>query len=269
MSRRVPAAAILAAVMLALVREVSPRLALCELSHLAREPIDAALATCQHRGYTALLEGLGCRLEWLPPLPQHADGVFVEDAAVLLPELAVITRPGAASRRGETASVAAALEPHLPLTQIEAPGCLEGGDVLQIGPTFYVGRTARSNEAGIAQLAAALAPCGYRVLGVALSGCLHLKSACTFIPPDILLVNPEWVDPAVFNTARVIAVAPGEPYGANTLTLAGTTLVSATYPRTAQRLASAGVRTHSLEVGELHKAEAALTCLSLILEGES
>jgi dimethylargininase len=193
----------------------------------------------------------------------------VEDAAVLLPELAVITRPGAASRRGETASVAAALEPHLPLTQIAAPGCLEGGDVLQVGSTFYVGRSARSNESGIAQLAAALAPRGYRVLAMALSGCLHLKSACTFIPPDTLLVNPAWVEPAVFNTARVIAVAPGEPYGANTLTVAGTTLVSAAYPLTAQRLASAGLRTHSLEVGELHKAEAALTCLSLILEGES
>jgi dimethylargininase len=269
-SRRVLPAAILAAAMLALVREVSPRLALCELSHLARQPIDAVLAACQHRDYTALLQGLGCRLEWLPPLPQHADGVFVEDAAVLLPELAVITRPGAASRRGETASVAAALERHhLALTQIAAPGCLEGGDVLQIGTALYVGRTARSNEAGIAQLAAALAPYGYGVLGVALSGCLHLKSACTFIPPDTLLVNPEWVDPAVFNTARVIAVAPGEPYGANTLTVAGTTLVSAAYPLTAQRLASAGVRTHSLEVGELHKAEAALTCLSLLLEDQS
>jgi dimethylargininase len=268
-SRRVPAAAILAAVMRALVREVSPRLALCELSHLAREPIDAALAARQHRGYTALLQELGCRLEWLPPLPQHADGVFVEDAAVLLPELAVVTRPGVASRRGETASVAAALEPHLPLTQIGAPGCLDGGDVLQIGPTLFVGRSARSNEAGIAQLAVVLAPCGYRVLGVALSGCLHLKSACTFIPPDILLVNPEWVDPAVFKTARVIAVGPGAPERANTLTVAGTTLVSAAYPLTAQRLASAGVRTQSLEVGELHKAEAALTCLSLILGGES
>jgi len=250
--------------MLAFVREVSPRLAQCELTHLARAPIDAGRAVSQHREYTRALSALGCRLEWLPPLPAQADGVFVEDTAVLLPEIAVITRPGVPSRRDETAGVAAVLGTLRPLQHIRAPGCLEGGDVLHIGRTLYVGASARSDAAGIAQLAAALEPCGYRVQSVALRGCLHLKSAVTFIAPDTLLVNPAWVDPAVFGVATVITVADSEPYAANTLTVAGTTLVSAAYPDTARRLAAAGVRTLTLDVSELHKAEAALTCMSLL-----
>jgi dimethylargininase len=251
--------------MLAWVREVSPKLAQCELSYLGREAIDAARAVAQHHAYTQVLQDLGCQLRWLAPLPQHPDGVFVEDTAIVLPETAVITRPGAASRRGETASVASALAQQLPLTLIGEPGCLEGGDVLRIGRSLYVGASARSNAAGIAQLAAALAGFGYQVHSVRLCGCLHLKSACTFIPPDTLLLNPQWVEPGSFGRHALIRVDEREPYAANTLTVAGTTLVSAAYPRTHERLGSAGVPTRILEVSELHKAEAALTCLSLLL----
>jgi len=252
--------------MLAFVRALSPRLAACELTHLTRQPIDVTQAQRQHRDYVVALEALGCRLEWLPPLPEHADAVFVEDTAIVLPETAVVTRPGVASRRGETPSVAAALARLLPLAQLHEPGCLEGGDVLRIGRTLYAGASARTDEAGIAQLADALRPFGYRVATVALQGCLHLKSACSFIPPDTLLVNPAWVDPAAFAAQRLIAVDESEPYGANTLTIAGTTLVSAAYPRSRERLEAAGVTTRALEIGELHKAEAALTCMSLLLE---
>jgi dimethylargininase len=250
--------------MLALVREVSPQLAQCELSHIARDPIDAARAVGQHRAYTQALVSLGCQLEWLAPLPQHADGVFVEDTAVVLPEVAVITHPGVESRRGETSSVAQALARRLPVVRISAAGNLDGGDVLTIGHTLFVGASARSNAEGVGQLAQAVARFGYRVVTVPLSGCLHLKSACTFIPPDLLLVNRAWVSPAEFGTSRVVEVA--EPYGGNTLTVAGTTLVSTLYPRTQERLEQSGVRTRALDVSELHKAEAALTCLSLILD---
>jgi dimethylargininase len=249
--------------MLALVREVSPQLAQCELSHIARAPIDAERAVRQHRAYTETLAGLGCRLEWLPALAQHPDGVFVEDTAVVLPELAVLTHPGIASRRGETPSVAEALARRLPVVRITAPASLDGGDVLSIGRRLFVGASARSNGAGVSQLADAVRRFGYSVAAVPLSGCLHLKSACTFIPPDLLLVNSAWVDPAEFGTGRVVEVA--EPYGGNTLTVAGVTLVSTLYPRTQERLEQAGVRTRALDVSELHKAEAALTCMSLIL----
>jgi dimethylargininase len=237
----------------------------CELTYLPRVAIDTALAARQHRRYADELQGLGCQLEWLPPLPEQPDGVFVEDTAVLIPELAVITRPGAQSRRAEVESVGATLERHLPLARIEAPATLEGGDVVRIGKCVYVGTSGRTNAGGVAQLAAALAPLGYEVRAVATQGCLHLKSACTFIPPDLLLANPAWVDPERFGVHRVIAVEESEPFAANTLTIGGLTLVSADYPRTQRRLEAAGIATRALEISELHKAEAALTCLSLLL----
>jgi dimethylargininase len=256
---------------IAFVRELARSLAQCELTHLARAPIDVPRARQQHARYVAELTSLGCRIEWLPPLPEHADGVFVEDTAVLVPEVAVITRPGIASRRGEIESVTAALAARLEVRRIREPACLEGGDVLRIGRTLYVGETrgsgARTNAAGVAQLREALEPFGYAVRPVALEGCLHLKSACTFIPPQTLLVNPVWIAPDAITAAAVIEVDAREPYGANTLTVAGVTLVSATYPRTQERLDAAGITTRAVNVSELHKAEAALTCMSLLLPG--
>ena len=252
--------------MLALVREVSPQLAQCELTHLERAAIDAQRAMCQHRDYTQALQALGCGLQWVPPLPQHPDGVFVEDTAVVLPEIAIVTRPGAASRRGETPTVAELLEQHTRVAAIAEPGCLDGGDVLHIGRTLHVGASARTNQAGIDQLARLLGPHGYRIEKVPVAGCLHLKSACSFVPPDVLVVNPGWVDPRTFGSLRVIAVDEREPQAANTLTVGETTLVSAAYPHTRRRLEAAGIRTRAVDVSELHKAEGGLTCMSLLLE---
>jgi dimethylargininase len=161
--------------------------------------------------------------------------------------------------------VAAALERHRSLARICARGCLDGGDVLHIGRTLYVGISGRTNAAGVAQLERLLHGHGYRVEPTAVAGCLHLKSAASFIPPDALLANPEWVDPAVFGKLRVITVHEDEPHAANTLTVGGTTLVSAAYPQTRRRLEAAGIRTHALDVDELHKAEGALTCMSLLV----
>jgi dimethylargininase len=251
--------------MIAFVRAVSPRLAHCELSFLERAALDAARAQAQHAGYVAALGALGLEIEWLEPLPQNADGVFVEDTALVLPEVAVITRPGVESRRGETPSVAASLAAHRPLRSIVAPGTLEGGDIVVIGKRVYVGASARSNAEGIRQLETALAPFGYRVAGVAMRDCLHLKSAVTFIAPETLLTNPAWVDPQVFDTRTVIEVHPEEAFAANTLTSGGVTLLSAAFPRTAERLRLAGITTRALDVSELQKAEAALTCMSLIV----
>jgi dimethylargininase len=251
--------------MIALLREVSPTLSACELSFLARAPIDVERARAQHAHYAAELTALGSSIEWLAPLPENPDAVFVEDTAVVLPEVAVITRPGVASRRSEVQSVAASLAGHRPLKRIVAPGSLEGGDVVRIGRNLYVGVSGRSNSAGIEQLRAALAPFGYRVASVAMRDCLHLKSAVTFIPPDIVLVNRAWVDPNVFDARTVIEVDDGEPFAANTLTVAGVTLMSAAFPRTEQRLRQAGLATRALDVSELQKAEAALSCMSLML----
>ncbi len=251
--------------MIAFVREVARSLARCELTFLARTPIDVPQAQRQHAHYVAELSALGCRIEWLPPLAEQPDGVFVEDAAVLVPEVAVVTRPGVASRRDEVESVAAALAQHVALRRVTDPACLEGGDVLRIGRTLYVGASGRTNAAGVAQLGESLRPFGYAVREVALHGCLHLKSACTFIPPDVLLANPSWIDVSAFDVGVVIAVDPEEPFAANTLTLRGLTLVSSAYPRTQRTLEAAGILTRAVDVTELHKAEAALTCMSLLL----
>lgn len=251
--------------MIAFVREVSMELARCELSLIERAALDASRAHRQHQRYVAELRALGCELEWLPPLPAHPDGVFVEDTAVLVPELAVITRPGVASRRGEVESVATALGRHLSVARLSEPATLEGGDVLRIGRRLYVGASGRSNASGVAQLDAALAPLGYSVRAVPLTGCLHLKSACTFIPPETLLVNARWIDPGLFAGTVPLTVDADEPHAANTLTVGGVTLVSSAYPRTQQRLEDAGIETRALEVDELHKAEATLTCMSLML----
>lgn len=251
--------------MITLMRPVADSLGDCELSYVGRTRIDVARARAQHAGYASALTALGCQLEWLAALPEHPDGVFVEDTAVVVPEVAVITRPGAASRRGEVDSTAAALARHLSVTRITEPATIEGGDVLRIGRRLFVGGSARSNAQGVAQLAEALAPFGYTVRAVAMRDCLHLKSAATFIAPDTVLANPDWVDPAEFGCARVIGVAREEPFGANTLTVGGVTLVSTEYPRTQRLLERAGVETRALDISELHKAEASLTCLSVVV----
>jgi dimethylargininase len=251
----------------ALVRAPTADLERCELTHLERVPIDVARARSQHRRYVDLLSELGVAIEWLTALPAHPDAVFVEDMAVVLPEVAVIAHSGAASRRGEAPSVAAALGAHRPLRWIEPPGHLDGGDVLRIGRSILVGCAGRSDAEGVTALAGAVSEFGYKVRAVQAAGCLHLKSACTFIPPATVLANPQWIDSGWFDGVNVIAVDEREPHAANTVTLSGTTLVSAAYPRTTDRLRRAGIRTTAVDVSELHKAEAGLTCMSLIIPG--
>ena len=250
--------------LIALVRDVSSTIAHCELTHLAREPIDPDRAAAQHRAYVAALEQLGCELHWVAPEPALPDAVFVEDTAVVVDEVAVVTRPGAPSRRPETASVSAALAPYRPVATIDAPGTMDGGDVLQLGRTVYVGRSDRTNEAGIAQLARHLGVFGYDVRSVETHGCLHLKSAITEVADGMLLANPSWIAPGVF-PGQVIPVDPAEPYAANALRVGGMVIYAAAWSRTRCRLERCGVRVLPVDVSELAKAEAGVTCCSLIL----
>ncbi len=249
----------------AILRQPGAELARCELSFVVRNPIDAELAAVQHDRYAAALAALGCELLELPPLPGFPDAVFVEDTALVFDELAVMTRPGAASRRGEVESVAAALSRYRPLAWIGGEGSLDGGDVLRIGPEVYVGRSARSNDEGIRQLQAALAPHGYRVHALATKDCLHLKSAVTRVDAETVLVQPRWLDPAPFAHLRRIEVDPAEEHAANAL-LAGRGLVyPACFPRTQERLERAGIAVTTVDVSELQKAEGAVTCCSLLV----
>jgi len=250
---------------IAVMRGVPPTLARCELSFREREPIDLARAVDQHAAYAALLRDLGLEVVELPADPAFPDCCFVEDVAVVLDEVALLTRPGAASRRGEVPVIEAALARYRPIETTPAPATLEGGDVLRVGHTLYVGRSARTNQAGIARLAAVAEPLGYTVVPVPVTGCLHLKSAVTALDQQRLLLNRAWLDTSPFRGLDLVDVAPEEPGAANVLRVAGLVIAHPGFPRTLERIATFGYEVRPLDVSEFLKAEAALTCKSLLI----
>jgi dimethylargininase len=252
--------------LVALTRPVSPSLARCELTHLAREPIDVARATAQHAAYEHLLGSCGATVVRVPAAPDLPDAVFVEDTAVVLDEVAILTRPGAPSRRAETAGVAAVLAAYRPARTMTAPATLDGGDVLQLGRTLYVGRSGRTNEGGFEQLRGFVAPFGYEVVPVDFAGCLHLKSAATALTDELLLLNPAWVPAAAFRDRDALFVDERESHGANALRVGGTVIYPAQFPRTRDRLLERGLRVAVTDCSELAKAEGAVTCCSLLFE---
>ena len=253
---------------IALTRAVPQSLERCELTHLARSPIDVTLAARQHAAYEDALRAAGCTVVRIPPEPDRPDAVFVEDTAVVLDEVAVITRPGAPSRRGETAATAAALGAYRRRVTIEEPGTLDGGDVIVAGQVVFVGVGARSNADGVRQLVRHLAPFGYDVRGIEVAGCLHLKSAATLVSASSVLVNASFVDPRVFEPLEAVAIAPEEPSAANALLVGGAVIYSPAYPRTLGILERRGARVVLVDLGELAKAEGALTCCSIIFDGK-
>ena len=249
----------------ALTRAVPAGIAQGERTHLARELIDLELATEQHRRYEKSLAALGCTVQQLPGEPDMPDSVFIEDMAVVLPELAIITRSGAEARRAEIPSVAEALRPYRSLVFIEPPGTIDGGDVLCIGSRIFIGESVRTNKDGIRQFDVLVSAFGYKVQPVPLSGCLHLKTAVTQVDQGAVLLNPAWIDREIFAEFDVIDVNPAEPFAANALWINGTVLFQSAYPRTQQRLERAGLVISTVSVDELTKAEAGLTCCSLLV----
>jgi dimethylargininase len=252
---------------IALTRPVPDALTACQLTHLARVPIDIAQARAQHADYERMLTLLGCEVVTVPVAHELPDSVFVEDAAIVLDEIAVITRLGAPSRRPEAAAVASTLGSFRQLEFLREPATLDGGDVLRLGRTLYVGAGTRTNAAGVHQLTALVSPHGYAVRTVPVDGCLHLKSAITEVAPGVVVINPDWVDGQMFPDHEIIEVAPSEPAAANVLRIGNAIVSAAAYPRTNARLAAIAV-VHSVDVSELAKAEGAVTCCSLIVSGE-
>lgn len=251
--------------LIALTRDVSPALAHCELTHLERAPIDLEAARAQHHAYERCLADAGCVIQRLDAGVDMPDSVFIEDIAIVFDEIAVITRPGAPSRRAETPAVAEAVAPHRPVRRIEAPGTLDGGDVLRVGRTVFVGCSGRTNSAGIGQLRCTVRPLGYDVRELEVRGCLHLKSAVTAASDELLLVNRAWIPAADLTGFDVLDVHPDEEYGANVLRLADRVVHAAAFPRTRERLEQWGVRVQSVDVSELAKAEGAVTCCSILI----
>lgn len=250
----------------ALTRAVSASMANCELSFVPRCPIDIQLARSQHRAYEQLLEKLGAQVISLPAELELPDSMFVEDPAIVLDEVAVIFPLGAESRRPEAASLAQALSKYRKLEHVTLPGTVEGGDILRLGRKLFAGVTKRSNAEGIRRLAAILAPLDYEVIPVHVTGCLHLKSAVTSLGNNTLLANRSWFDPAPFSGYDWIDVDPAEPHAANALALEKTIIFPACFPRTLGRIEARRFHVAPLDISELQKAEAGLTCSSLIFE---
>ncbi len=249
----------------ALTRDISPAITRCELTHLERTPIDIEVARRQHEAYERTLSDLGCTVHRLAGGDDMPDSVFVEDTAVVFDELAIVMRPGAPSRRIETAAVAGALAHHRAVRHIEAPGTLDGGDVLVVSRRVFVGSSSRTNGEGVDQMRRILTPFGYTVEAIAVRGCLHLKSAVSALDGGTLLINREWTDASRFAGFELIDVDPSEPFAANVLRIGDVVACPREFPRTSGRLKRRGLHVRPVAAGELAKAEGGVTCCSLII----
>jgi dimethylargininase len=255
-------------VRIALTREPSSSLAAGERTFRPHEPIDIGTARAQHAEYRRALAECGARVVTLPALDELPDAVFVEDVGIVLDEVALLLPMGVDSRGPEPREVACELARWREVVRLPEDCRAEGGDVVRLGRTLYVGRTSRTDASGIHALSAAAATRGYRVIPVEVAGCLHLKSACTALDEETILVNPDWVDVSAFEAERAIEVAAGEPGAANALAVGSSVLLQAGYPRTAERVTRSGFAVRTVDVGELAKAEGSLTCLSLMFDVE-
>ncbi|SDG97158.1 dimethylargininase [Nonomuraea jiangxiensis] len=243
---------------IALLRKPGPRVSEGIVTHIEREPVDHEQALAQHDAYVAALAENGWRPVYAADADELPDAPFVEDAVVVSGRLAVLTRPGAPERRPEVESVAAAVRDlGLRAVRIAAPGTLDGGDVLQVGPTVYVGRSARTNDAGIRQLASLLPE--RQVVPVNMSGVLHLKSAVTALPDGTLIGDPRRVE------LPNLLVPPEEP-GSHVVVLDDDrVLLAASAPATAAMLEKRGFITIKVDISEFEKLEGCVTCLSVLI----
>jgi dimethylargininase len=247
---------------IALVRIPSSRLAEGELTHLERRPVDAELADQQWERYVLALEERGWATREVPPADDHPDSVFVEDAVLVLGDTAVLLTSGADSRRGERSGVERALEEmDLTVASIDLPATIDGGDVLEVGRTVYVGASARTNAAGITRLREIARPLGYSVVGVPVSRTLHLKSQVAALPDGTVIGYEPLVDePRLFPS--FLAVPEAE--GAAVVALDDDTLlISAAAPRTAELLRGLGYEVVQVDISEFEKVEGCVTCLSV------
>ena len=255
--------------LIAITREVSTSVNNCQLSFHAREPIDVAKAITQHKAYQDCLAELGVRVVSLPAEPELPDAVFVEDPAVVVDDVAVISIMGAPSRRPEARSLAVALSCYRPIKFLRAPATLDGGDVLRIGRLAFVGLSQRTNREAFFQLRDVLRTFDYEVQSIEIRDCLHLKSACSYIGNDTILINRSWIDAERFRGFQLLDVPDEEPAAANALLLKDIVIISASFPRTRALLEQRGFRVRTIDLSELQKAEAGVTCGSLIFNHET
>jgi len=252
----------------AITREVSESINGCELSFHVRQPIDLHRAIAQHTAYQNCFVRLGLQLVPVPAEPKLPDAVFVEDTAVVFDETAIICNIGAPSRRAETQSMATVLSRYRTLKFLKEPGTLDGGDVLQIGHRVFVGSSRRTNRAGIEQLSKLLQPFDYQVEMVEVKDCLHLKSACSYLGNDTILINRAWINAEPFRGFRLIDVAADEPAAANALLIEGVLIMPNSCPKTLALLERQGFQICTVDVSELQKAEGGVTCCTIIFRAD-
>ena len=247
---------------IALVRRPASSLAEGQLTHIERTPVDVDLAREQWRGYLAALAASGWETREVDQAEEHPDSVFIEDAVVMFGDVAVLTSPGAESRRGESAGAEAAVR-RLGVTvhRLELPGTLDGGDVLKVGNTVYVGQSLRTNPDGIRQLAAIVGPLGYTVVPVPVTRALHLKTAVTALPDGTVIGYPPLVDDeSLFERFLPVPEAEGT---AVVVLDPQTLLMSSAAPRSAELFRARGYSVVTVDISEFEKLEGCVTCLSV------
>jgi dimethylargininase len=249
----------------ALVRPPSARLAEGIVTHVERRPVDVGRARAEWTAYVAELDAAGWEIVELPVDDESPDSVFIEDTVVIHDDLAIITRPGASSRRAETDVVAQACgRLAVAVASIASPGTVDGGDVLRAGDTVYVGTGGRTNDDGVAQLRNLLEPRGARVVAVALTGILHLKTGAAALPDGTFVAHgPLLAHAPLFPGLWAVP----EPSGAQVVVLGERRLlIAADCPRSAELYTRAGYETRVVEIGEFQKLEGAVTCLSVLVD---
>lgn len=250
--------------MLALTHIPSPRMSECELTHVERTPIDHALALAQHGEYCEMLRRCGVVVQVLDVNVDHPDCAFIEDVGIVLDEIAILASFGTASRRGERDAIEPVLRRYREVRRIDLPAQIEGGDVLQIGRTLFVGLSSRTNSAGISALECVVRPLGYSVVAVPVRGCLHLKTACTAVNDELLLINPAWIDAQPLEGFARMHVPDEEPWAANVLRIGDRVCLSSQHGRTASMIRQRGLEVLSVDISEFARAEAGVTCLSIL-----
>jgi dimethylargininase len=253
-------------VLVILTRLPSSKLLHAELTHLARSTIDYKLSAIQHKQYCEALKKTNLDVCILPALDDYPDSVFVEDVLISLPEVSILCRPGALSRRGEVEFIAEHLPKDRPIVRIQAPASIDGGDVLRIGNRLFIGESTRTNHAAINAISQAVSHFGYSVTAVKVTGALHLKTAVTAISNDLLLMNPHWIDINPFSGWRRIEVADNEPFASNSLVITEKVFMQAAHVATAEKICNGGFDVHMIDISEFSKAEAGLTCMSVIIQ---
>jgi dimethylargininase len=249
---------------IALTHVISPNINNCELTFMNREPIDYQLAMQQHENYCSLLRACGAEVVKLSESLAHPDCCFTEDTAIVVNELGIICSMGVLSRRGEVSAVEKELAKHRPIARINLPAMIEGGDVLQAGKTIFVGLSKRTNAQGVEEVTKLLKPMGYEVITVQVKGSLHLTTAASAIDDETFLLNPLWADPGSFKNFNLLYSPEDEPWGANTFRVGDTICAEASFPKTIELLRRHHGRVEALDISEFRKAEAGLSCLSLI-----